>query len=56
MAQRSDELSKIPDFVKLPKRKTKKDKEIEKERQKIMDIMENVDAFDGTGLGQKEIK
>jgi len=56
LGQKPEEVHKIRDFVKLPKRKSKKDKAREKELEKIGDILSNIEAYDGTGMGQKEIK
>ena len=46
--------------VKMPKRKTKEQREAEKEaaeeRRRYEIIMRNLEAFDGTGIGQEEVR
>ena len=41
-------------IITLPKRK--KEVNLPKEHLKMMDIMENIDIYDGTSTGQKEIE
>lgn len=36
-------------------KKVKIEKEVSKEEQKFQDIMDNIDAYDGTSIGQKKI-
>lgn len=58
LASRPEEAAAEP-VIKLPKRKprqTKEQREAERMVEATMKILDNVDAYDGTGLGQKEIK
>ena len=49
----TEKVASEPTFT-IPKKKhTPK---VPKEMQKTLDIMENINNFDGTGIGQKEIK
>ena len=59
--QREIKMSDLAGFrVKIPKKKTKAQREAEEkaaeERRQYEAIMRNLDAFDGTGLGQEEVR
>lgn len=63
IAPKADELPKSIDSgkltkrkIRLPKRKSKADKAREKELERITDILSNIETYDGTSIGQKEIK
>jgi hypothetical protein len=63
IGSKADELPKSIDSgkltkrkIKLPKRKTKSEKAREKELERITDILSNIETYDGTSIGQKEIK
>lgn len=45
----------VPEPFTAPK-KRKKAKEVAKQTQKMNDILRNIDVYDGTSLGQKEIE
>jgi len=55
LANKPEEAAKEP-FIALPKKKKTVEPDLSKEEQKIIDILANVDVFDGTSIGQKEIK
>ncbi len=53
-----DETIEIPNPIELIKEKHDKreaDKEAEKVQNKIETIMSNIDSYDGTGYGQKDV-
>lgn len=64
LASKPDQVADIPVLnIKLPKKKPKKTKEQKKAEQAAAQkleetaaILENIDIFDGTNFGQKEIK
>ena len=45
----------VPEPFSRPKRKSKAPKKA-KETEKLNDILHNIDVYDGTSIGQKEIK
>lgn len=53
MAERPEETAKEPTFN-VPKKEKKV--EISPEEQRYIDILANIEAYDGTANGQKEIK
>lgn len=52
-AEKPSEAAEEPIFT-LPEKKT--DVKVPKEMQKTLDIFENIEAYDGTSNGQKEIE
>ena len=53
LAEKPKETADEPIFnVPKPKKKPK----VSKEEQKVIDILANIEAYDGTSIGQKEIK
>ena len=54
MVYKNKEIKVVPNPIEKIKEK-KEDKEISKEEQRFKDIADNIDAYNGTSIGQKKI-
>ena len=54
MMYKNKEIKMIPNPVKMVK-EYQNEKEISKEEQRFKDIADNIDAYNGTSIGQKKI-
>ena len=55
IAEKPEEAAEMPFFT-APKEEKPKEPVLSEEEQKIIDVLSNVDIYDGTETGQKEIK